>query len=319
MRRTVLLILFSLSSLSLAGCIEMPGSENDGASGDPNPTPGGSMTATEDIQESAGPCVGSGGAHPFCATRVVTITGTLSGLASLEADLATFNGALIVKAGSAGSWGVVATLKGRGTTPDDARAALESITFTWGHESPSGHFLQAQAEAEGRGKDEWSRAADLEVTLPPEVAYRLVASNINGEATIRGLKTEGLSVSNTNGRIEVDATVMQVDLSTVNGAVDAKLTPTASGRIKASTVNGQVNLRLPEDAQHGYDLRGTTTNGEVEIRLQDGDVGPCPKGSQYYTPPCNDRTFKTRNFDGRAIRSQVAMSSVNGQVEAGPA
>lgn len=318
MRRTVLLVLFSLSSLALAGCIDVPGSDNDArAAGNPSPTPGGSMSGTEDREETAGPC--TNGNLGFCATRVITVTGSISGLDTLEVDLGTFNGFVKVKTGSAGSWGLVATLSARGATPDEARAGVEDIEFAWSHESAAGHFLLAEASYEGRGDDNKDRQADLEVTMPPEMALRLVASTINGQVSVKDVKTDGLSASTTNGAIKVDATVTQVDLQTVNGQVDAKLTPAGSGRIKASSVNGQVSLRVPEGAQHGYDLRGTTTNGQVDIDLQDGDVGPCPKGSQYYTPPCNERTFKTRNFDGRAIRSHVTLSTVNGGVEAGPA
>jgi len=131
-------------------------------------------------------------------------------------------------------------------------------------------------------------------------------------------KTDGLSASSTNGKIEVDASVTQVSLSTTNGQIAGKLRPSASGRIKAETTNGQVSLTLPEDAQHGYDVLGKTTNGVVQIELKDGQLGPCPQGSQYYTPPCNERSFKTTSYDARAIQSQVTAEGTNGQIVVRP-
>src|SRR5581483_8108483 len=101
----------------------------------------------------------------------------------------------------------------------------------------------------------------------------------------------GLSAQSTNGAVSINADVTQVSLETTNGQIDATLRPTASGRIGAET-----------------------TNGLVEIGLKDGDLGPCPQGSQYYTPPCNERTFKTHGFDQRAIQEIVSATGTNGRI-----
>lgn len=110
----------------------------------------------------------------------------------------------------------------------------------------------------------------------------------------------------------------QVDLGTSNGAIEATVEPTSSGRFSLATSNGPVTLRVPEDPSRGYDATGTTSNGEVAIQLRDGQKGDCPQGSQYYTPPCVHRTFRTSGFGGRSIQTLVTLATSNGDVTLAP-
>lgn len=314
-RRLPLVLAVSLLSLAFAGCIEVPGvggvssEETPGAALGTRDVGGDAhMTAREETKESSGPC-----REGHCITRTVRVTGSINDLSLLEVDLATLNGGIRLTGGAEGSWSMLATLTSKAGSEGAARAGMDDIRFTWAHQDGSNHFLEAKAKFEGRHSGV-NRGADLEVVMPRSLLLRVVAGTTNGGVTVSGVRTDGLSAGTTNGGIEVDADVTQVHLGTTNGGIDASLRPTAPGRIEVGTTNGRVEVRLPEDASRGYDLEAGTTNGEVRIQMRDGTVGPCPEGSQYYTPPCNHRTFKTKDYESRTIRSQVQLGSTNGGI-----
>lgn len=308
--------------LLVAGCLQIP---EDGS--DPGAAPGAtfddaSMTARATDETTTGACpdgdvLGTGGSETFCATRVVTVTGTLAGIPTLDVTLETFNGDVAVRAGEAGRWGFVATLEAAGDSPDAAQRNLDKIELAWSHENGGRHFLDVAAERTTRD-DDGRYAARIEVEMPPSQILRLSATTSNGDVDANGVRTEGLALRTSNGRLTADADVTHVDLVTSNGDIDATLAPTGSGRIRLTTSNGEITLAVPEDARRGYEVDGRTSNGEVDIRLKDGDLGDCPRGSEYYTPPCNHRTFRTHGFDGRDVRSSVALVTSNGDIGIGP-
>ena len=314
-----LLLAATFLSLALAGCIQVPGMDGEAGastrmSADARDAGGDAkMDAREEKREEAGAC-----SRGWCITQTVRAGGAISDLPLLEVDLGTLNGGIQVTGGPEGSWRMVATLTTKASSREAAEAAMRDLTFAWAHHDGGSHFLEAKAEFRGRHEDV-QRGADIEVVLPRSLVLRLVADTTNGGISVRGVRTDGLSADTTNGGVTVDADVTQVDLGTTNGGIEANLRPTASGRITLDTTNGRVALTLPEGETLGYDLEGSTTNGEVDVSLRDGTVGPCPQGSQYYTPPCNHRTFKTRDYESRAIRSQVQVGSTNGGIDVRPA
>jgi Putative adhesin len=301
--------------LLMAGCIAPPEPPTSSTTTTAGPE---EMTAKETRDQSAALCtdgIDLSNDNRFCATRTITVDGTISGIGKLEVDVGTFNGGVAFAPAPEGQWGFTATLKARGATAEDALANLDDIQFEWSHVSGSAHFLHALAKKEGSGN---GYAAAFDVTLPPSITYVLAAQTSNGVVKVAGLRTDSLSAQTSNGMVDVDAAVTNVQLATSNGEIHAKLDPVGSGRLTLTTSNGRVDLALPEDARRGYEVEGTTSNGEVEIRLRDGRVGDCPQGSQYYTPPCSHRTFQTSGFAGRAVQSRVVVTTSNGDVAVGP-
>lgn len=305
-------------ALAFAGCISAPGDPgSEAARAEPRDGGPARMTGAESEERAGGLCGGLGvfGGEPYCATRVVTVTGSISGLPLLEITLETFNGNVRISPGKEGAWGLVAKIEARGRDAADAEQKLDAVEFSWEHEERGRHFLHAEASANG-GE---GVSASLEVSMPRSLLLEVVARTSNGNVAFDGGRTDGLALATSNGGISVEADATNVDLRTSNGGIDAKLRPTGSGRISASTSNGGIKVALAEDATRGYDLEGTTSNGEVEIDLRDGQKGDCPKGSEYYTPPCTHRTFRTSGFDERAIQSRVTLSTSNGSINAEPA
>jgi len=314
MRWTLAILILSLLS---AGCLTLP---QDPAADAPAATQSGpaTMTASESRQNTTGLCspdVYNNGAGNFCATRTITVTGTISGLAMLDVGLESFNGPVTIDNGEEGKWGFVAVLVGRGESEAEAKSRLESISFSWAHQRAGNHVLDVVAK---KDRDTEGRSADLQVKLPRSVVLSLTAGTINGQVTAKGVRTSELALGTTNGDVVADVEVMNVQLGTTNGDVDAKLRPFGAGRIDVGTTNGEVKLRLPEGDAFGYKVDAATTNGEVEITLRDGKVGPCPEGGQYYTPPCNSRSFETSGFSSRTFQSYVEAGSTNGGIRIDP-
>jgi DUF4097 and DUF4098 domain-containing protein YvlB len=276
---------------------------------------GGSMSAKETRSDDATVCtsgnVNVSSPQEFCATRTITVTGTIAGISEMNVDVSSFNGPVTLRGDTDGQWGFVAKLTATGSTPDEAKANLDNIQFAWSHEQDGSHFLTASAKKDGNGS---GYGASFDVQLPNTITYVVVAGTTNGDVQLQDLKTDGLSLHSTNGKVLATGHVSQVDLRTTNGDVTATLAPWASGRFALQTTNGKIALTVPEDDQHGYDATLQTTNGKADVQMHDGDVGPCPQGSQYYTPPCNHRTFQTNGYAAREIQTSLSLESTNGDV-----
>lgn len=307
--------LLALAILS-AGCIALPEDPNEPV--EREPTTGGAMTASETTKENSAVCTDGGNLlseRRFCAERVITVTGKVSGFDLLDVALETFNGDIEVDAGSGDAWGFVATLKARGASAAAAEAALDEIAFRWAHEDADGHFVEVVAEHDGEAND---LSAEISLTIPASQLMRLTASTSNGDVTLDGGRTDGVALATSNGDIVANAGVTQVSLTTSNGKIDAALEPIDSGDWQLVTSNGDIALKVPEGPKYGYAIEGTTSNGEVDYTLRDGTKGDCPEGSEYYTPPCNHRTFETSDIRSRDHRVDAGLVTSNGEITAGP-
>lgn len=303
-----------VATLLLAGCIAPPDPEGPAAR---SSNAGGDMTAKESKQEKTELCrsgVDIVGGGQFCAERRLVMEGDILGVSRLEVDLSTFNGGINLGTSDEGSWGMEVVLRARGTTEEEAKRNLDRIQFSWSHVDGGTHFLMAKASYEGR---ESGYSASIAAELPRSILMQVVARTTNGAIEVEGVRTDGLSAQTTNGAVQIMADVTQVDVQTTNGAVDAKLRPTASGRISLTTTNGALALEVPEGRTHGYDVEGRTTNGKVDISLKDGQVRRSQPSNPYYDPQ-NDAQFKTEGYEERSIQSLVRLKSVNGAVTVRP-
>ncbi|WP_148882171.1 DUF4097 family beta strand repeat-containing protein [Thermococcus aciditolerans] len=99
--------------------------------------------------------------------------------------------------------------------------------------------------------------AEIEVKVPRRVLIN--AKNVNGELKARGVRFE--DVTTVNGEIDLKDCEAE-KLSTVNGEVRAHLT--VAGPLKASTVNGEIELTIEE--LEG-DVEVSCVNGDIVLRL----------------------------------------------------
>lgn len=337
-RQRPLVILALAMALLAAGCIGMTDDQAtdrplDSLTQDPGQSDD-QMSASAQTREDEG--AEPTQLPPFYARKTITVSGDIS-LDTLPVILATVNGEVTVEPGPAGSWELVATLTGRGESPEEAREQRDRMTFLWSIGPAGGHALAAQVLMEEDDSDPGpitlgggQAEGDLRLTIPETLMLDLKAQATNGALEISGLETDRLTldttnadvtvrdvrastleVDTTNGRIDVEATATrEVHLDTTNGDIVARLAPGGDGTIQAETTNGDIRISVPEDDRRGYDAEAETTNGEVTIRLQDGQAT--------YDEDHEEATFRTDGYDRRDIRTEVHLGSTNGDIELGP-
>lgn len=106
------------------------------------------------------------------------------------------------------------------------------------------------------GRKGW---AEFEIKTPRNTVIR--AKNVNGELYGRGLRfQEAITV---NGEIELDNCEVEL-LTSVNGTIKARLN--VAGPLKASTVNGELELEIEELEGN---IHVSTVNGDITLRLTD--------------------------------------------------
>lgn len=305
--------------LAFAGCITLPDDAQTIAQQERNAQTGANMTAAETKTEASELCSKGlnvdGSASNFCATRTISVDGKISGIPTLDVSLETFNGDIEITQGAEGRWGLLVTLKARGESAAAATARLDEIAFRWAHQANGVHFIEAIAEHDGEAKN---LEAEITLTMPPALVMTVIATTSNGDISLAGARTDGLALTTSNGDITAKGDATQASLTTSNGEIDASLRPSAGGRWSFASSNGDITLKVPEGVSYGYTIEGSTSNGEVDYSLRDGEKGPCPQGSEYYTPPCNHRTFETKGFSARERQTRVQLATSNGEVHAGP-
>jgi DUF4097 and DUF4098 domain-containing protein YvlB len=94
---------------------------------------------------------------------------------------------------------------------------------------------------------------------------------VNGSVDLRGVS--GVRARAVNGGIQVafsaDAWQDDVELATVNGAIDVSLPASATADVRAHSVNGEVRVDFPLDGTLGPHLaRGSIGHGGRELRLR---------------------------------------------------
>lgn len=316
MSRAPLLALVLLLA-PLAGCLEPPTRNGDEEEGD-EPIQRGDyeppavridgMTADERHEDKVERCDQDGVQVPpaaWCATRVVTVVGRI-GLDALPVDLRSVNGAISLSHSVGDAWGMVATLKTRGVTEEQARRALDDA-WTWSHEDADGaHRLHAAPRPSVPLAEGSLASVHYLVTLPawlhlPEVH----AASTNGAIALGHYKIDKLVARTTNGAVTASARIGDADLETTNGAIQANLVAARSGAWNVRTTNGAITLIASEHATRGFDLDARTTNGRIHIGLSQGEIVEEER---------NHKRFVTDGFDRRDIQIVGKIQTTNGAI-----
>lgn len=123
-------------------------------------------------------------------------------------------------------------------------------------------------------------------------------SSVNGNVSITGVAGPA-RVSSVNGSIRCRNLAGAADLSTVNGSIDSTHRQIHAGeRVKASSVNGGIDLGLPADLS--ADLSASSVNGSIRSDFEATTNGKSGRHS-----------IHARIGDGG---SQVNLSTVNGAI-----
>lgn len=138
-----------------------------------------------------------------------------------------------------------------------------------------------------------------EVSVPTNIDLDGISS-VNGDIDIRGV-FGAIKAETVNGDIEIQDASSDANLETVNGTIDARFSSvTGDQRIDCDTVNGRINLSLPDNSDARFAVE--TVNGSI-----DGD----DFGMEV------DKGFVGRSLDGKVGdgSARVSANTVNGGVK----
>lgn len=325
-----------VASALLTGCISVQTEEPVGSASEaPDEAPDGDprMTAEEQVDRERGQDQET---PPFYDRQIVNVTGEVS-LAVLGAELSTVDGDVTVTTGKGTGWRLVAVLEGRGYTADEAARQRERLSFDWDIGSAADRHLSAEVQKANQPTDSLlttgSATGEITLVLPENQFVEMALSTTDGDIRLDGLRAGALSLSTTDGDIDVGATTARVvaaettdgdvdvdleslevaSISTTDGDVTATLKPGSSGAFTVETTDGAIDLRVPEDGTRGYDLLAESSEGEVEVRLEDGSTrstGGEEEGEEV--------RFLTRGFQDRAIQTRVELHANGGDIVVSP-
>jgi len=221
---------------------------------------------------------------PVKATKQEEATFTVGEAAVIDAD--TSNGEVTVR-GVAGAQEVhvVATLRTRGDTEEEAEERLDEIVY---HVTQDGQTIRLQYKASEQDKDvrRWS-GVGFEVTVP--VATRVDADASNGAITVETVLGR-LDLDTSNGAISVLEVTGDVVADTSNGAISMW---EVTGNVHADTSNGRVDLE-----RIAGDVHAETSNGDIELEAIHGAVdADTSNGSIHYegVPVGTSNSLRTSN------------------------
>ena len=163
---------------------------------------------------------------------------------------------------------------------------VDSLAVTNGAVRAADVGVAADASIAAENGEAVARRLDGDISLDTqngrsvaeEVDGFVAARSVNGKVAIRGCAgVDGAAT--TNGSVEADVTAIRGDttLRTVNGAVDAALSPDLDARVVARAENGDVHVGdafSPDDRGGNY-AEGTLGEGthELELVTTNGEIG----------------------------------------------
>jgi DUF4097 and DUF4098 domain-containing protein YvlB len=221
-------------------------------------------------------------------TRQLSVSGVSQSLVVIE----TFNGAVQVRAGEAGTVEATVEVTGTGSTPAEADADRANVVTTL--EQETGRVRLRAVYTPNPGSP-GNTGASATVTVPPGSELDIRTSNgavtvegigaslkvatSNGAVTAAGPSGDTV-VETSNGEVRVTAATGMIDVRSSNGRATVEATDavvaveTSSGEVRFSgslapgdssfrTSNAVVGLVLPAGASFGLDA--STSNGTVTV------------------------------------------------------
>lgn len=133
----------------------------------------------------------------------------------------------------------------------------------------------------------------------------LVADTSNGSVTMNGCSFQDARVETSNGSVSLNGTCGEVTVHTSNGSIRLDSKGCAHGTLDLNTSNGSITLVLIEDAETGYMVEASTSNGKVSADLQ----GLCVTvGGR------NKLRAKSENYELKSKHTNIYARTSNGRI-----
>lgn len=173
-------------------------------------------------------------------------------------DIINVNGKIVVEPSTGNTVDVVALKKGRGATPEAAKAALARVTFGENVSSSLVKIDTKIARLEGIVINQGGVQVDYTVKVPAGAEVRF--TTVNGSIEITGLQGR-VTAETTNGAVTTRDVAGQLQASTTNGGLDIDLSKIAGGGVRLDCVNGGIKVRMPREAK--ATISATVANGGI--------------------------------------------------------
>jgi hypothetical protein len=168
------------------------------------------------------------------------------------------NGKIDVEPSTGNTVDVLAIKKGRGSSPDAAKAALERVTIVE-DVSPSRIRIDTKwPNLSGMVFNGGSVQVAYHVKVPAGAEVRF--TTVNGGIEITGLQGR-ITAETTNGGITTHDVGGQLEASTTNGGLDIDVSRVPEGGVKLDFTNGGATVRVPRDAK--ATISASITNGGI--------------------------------------------------------
>ncbi|MBD1388875.1 DUF4097 family beta strand repeat protein [Neiella sp. HB171785] len=148
----------------------------------------------------------------------------------------------------------------------------------------------------------------------------LKLNTVNGDVTVANLRGDSIGLETVNGDIDIEgnvgsfrattvngdiqlsgSTVNELEVSSVNGDIDATITLAEAGRIKASSVGGDIKFVFVEQPQAKFTIDGH--QGDIVNKLSDDKIK-----EQQYTG------FQSLSFSLGDASGAVKISTIKGEI-----
>jgi hypothetical protein len=214
-------------------------------------------------------------------------------------EIININGKIAVEPSAGNTVDVVALKKGRGATPEAAKAALGRITFGENVSSSLVKIDTKIARLEGIVVNQGGVQVDYTIKVPAGAEVRF--TTVNGGIEINGLQGR-VTAETTNGGVKTRDVAGQLQASTTNGGLDIDLSKVADGGVRLDCVNGGITVRVPRDAK--ATISASITNGGISA----GDLSLDVTGE-------NSKRKLEGHLNGGGPRLQI--TGVNGGITLG--
>ena len=224
----------------------------------PTAAPGGATASADRAAAGTSPIA----AHAIAGQdREFRWTGRLARGKTLE--IRGVNGGIRAERASGDQIEVTATKTGRKSDPSTVNVEVvqhdDGVTICAVYPTPEGERPN-ECRPGGGHMNTRNNDVRVEFTVRVPAGVRFLGRTVNGRIVVGALDSD-VDVSTVNGAIDVSAGAI-VEARTVNGSIDATLRRADwSGELDFSTVNGSITLTLPSDLS--AEVTASTVNGHL--------------------------------------------------------
>lgn len=243
---------------------------------------------------------------------------------NLSFEFSDVNGVIRVTTWNRNSYNISMIAKARGWSDGENVMTLEQVSAIVNRQVEGGKLNLVLVLS----VPSWAwRKLDVSInaSLPAGPITDLKLSTTNGDIFVSGIKGGDIDAESTNGGIHLENTdASRIICATTNGVIQGSV---EAGELRASSVNGRLDFRIPGRMSGNYSL--TLVNGNIDIVVKDypengfsadlstvnGGVNVDLPNFTYTTDNAKRKVGVTAGFDSRPVKIKIKAETVNGNLK----